>query len=176
MTDMMLTHSMKKHEATRSVMRELRIVPAQLADTDAVIALFGALHSYNASLDAQFALADGWEALLRREFRESVQKPDRLWLLVMDRNRAVGLLIAAIHTDSPMFRHRQWVEVEALYVAPSYRNMGIAQNLLNQAYQWAEAQHLFRVQLYVTSTNVRAQSVYSDQGFTVTQAIMRKNL
>jgi len=85
-------------------------------------------------------------------------------------------LIAAVHTDSPMFRHRRWVEVEALYVASGYRRMGVAQRLLNQAYQWAETRGLSRVQLYVTASNVRAQSVYTDQGFTVTQAIMRKSL
>jgi hypothetical protein len=32
------------------------------------------------------------------------------------------------------------------------------------------------VQLYVTASDVRAQSVYIDQGFAVTQAIMRKSL
>ncbi len=154
----------------------LHIIPAHLADADAVIALFGALHSYNASLDAHFALADGWEALLRRAFYETAQQPDHLWLIVKDGNRAVGLLIAAVHTDSPMFRHRRWVEVEALYVAPSHRCMGIAQRLLDHAYRWAETQGLFRIQLYVTATNVGAQAVYTDQGFSMTQAIMRKSL
>jgi len=163
-------------ENPQIIMGLLHIIPAQLADADAVISLFGALHSYNASLDTHFTLADGWETLLRREFYETAQQPDRLWLMVKDGNLAVGLLIATVHTDSPMFRHRQWVEVEALYVAPSHRCMGIAQCLLDQAYQWAETQGLCRVQLYVTATNVRAQAVYTDQGFAVTQAIMRKSL
>ncbi|MBC7813121.1 MAG: GNAT family N-acetyltransferase [Burkholderiales bacterium] len=149
---------------------------AQLNDCESVIDLFGALHSYNASLDAHFTLADGWENLLCREFRETAHHPDHLYLLVKEGNCAVGLLIVAIHTDSPMFRYRQWVEVEALYVAPSHRGMGIAQRLLDQAYQWAEVQGLSRVQLYVTASNERAQSVYTDQGFSVTQAIMRKSL
>jgi len=155
---------------------ELNIVPAQLSDADNVVALFGALHSYNASLDSHFALADNWADLLRSEFCQTVQHPDHLWLLVKDGNRAVGLLIAAVHTDSPMFRHRRWAEVEALYVAPTHRSKGLAPTLLNRAYQWAEARHLFRVQLYVTASNVRAQSVYSDQGFALTQSIMRKSL
>ena len=154
----------------------LRIVSAQLADCDDVVTLFGALHTYNASLDAHFALSDEWESLLRGQFRETWQDSDKLWLLVKDGERAVGLLIAGIHTDSPMFRHRRWVEVEAVYVAPSHRGMGLADRLLEQAYGWAEAQGLARVQLYVTASNERAQSVYSEQGFTITQAIMRKSL
>jgi ribosomal protein S18 acetylase RimI-like enzyme len=155
---------------------DLCIVPAQLNDCDSVIDLFGALHNYNASLDTHFMLADGWENLLCCEFRDTAHHPDHLWMVVKEGDQAVGLLIAAIHTDSPMFRYRHWVEVEALYVAPSHRCIGIAQRLLDQAYQWTEVQGLSRIQLYVTASNVRAQSVYSDQGFNVTQAIMRKSL
>jgi ribosomal protein S18 acetylase RimI-like enzyme len=176
MTEIMIDYTTAALETSYLVAEELQIVPAQLTDADAVVALFGALHSYNASLDAHFALSDDWETLLCREFRETLANPDRLWLLVKQGNRAVGLLIAAVHTDSPMFRYRRWVEVEALYIASGYRRKGIAQRLLNRAYQWAEAQGLPRVQLYVTASNVRAQSVYTDQGFTITQAIMRKSL
>ena len=81
----------------------LQIVAAQPSDCDVIVALFGALHSYNASLDAHFALADDWETLLRQEFSETCHKYDKLWLLVKDGCHAVGLLIAEIHTDSPMF-------------------------------------------------------------------------
>ncbi len=154
----------------------LRFVPAQLGDCDAVVALFGALHTYNASLDPHFALSDGWETILREQFRSSFNDPDMMWLLVKDGNQAVGLLIAGVHTDSPLFRHRQWVEVQALYVADSHRRMGIARRLLNRAYAWAEALSLPRVQLYVTASNVRAQSVYAEEGFAASQAIMRKQL
>jgi GNAT superfamily N-acetyltransferase len=127
-----------------------RIVPAQLEDCNAVVALFGALHTYNASLDSHFALSDGWETVLREQFRSSYNDPNMMWLLVKDGNKAVGLLIAGVHTDSPLFRHRQWVEVQALYVADSHRRMGIAHNLLNRA--------------------------YADEGFATSQAIMRKKL
>jgi ribosomal protein S18 acetylase RimI-like enzyme len=54
--------------------------------------------------------------------------------------------------------------------------MGLAHSLLKRAYQWAEINGLPRVQLYVTATNERAQSVYEEQGFSITQAIMRKSL
>ncbi|MEZ4669214.1 MAG: GNAT family N-acetyltransferase [Anaerolineae bacterium] len=110
------------------------IVAAAASDIDEVVALFGALHSYNASLDQHFALAEEWESLLRAEFAATCQQSDKLWLLVKDGDKAVGLLIAAIHTDSPMFKHRQWVEVEALYVASSHRNQGLAHTLLNRVY------------------------------------------
>ena len=176
MTQMTMNAVLTNTHLSRIKAPDFRLVPAQPADADAVVALFGALHRYNASLDPHFALADDWERLFRSEFQETVQHPDHLWLLVKDGKRAVGLLIAAIHTDSPMFRYRRWAEVEALYVDDNYRGKHLAQRLLDQAYRWAVARQLFRVQLYVTASNERAQAVYTNQGFTVTQAIMRKSL
>ncbi len=155
---------------------DLQLVTAHLIDVDSVVALFSALHGYNASLDPHFALADDWESLLRHEFQKTVCHPDHLWVLIKDGERAVGLLIAAVHMDSPMFRHRCWVEVEALYVDGSYRGKHVVQRLLDKAYSWAESKRIRRVQLYVTASNVRAQALYTKQGFTVTQAIMRKSL
>src|SRR5215510_6961327 len=131
---------------------QLAIVAARPEDCQAVVTLFGALHAYNASLDGHFALADDWVNQLRADFSKTYQNPDRLWLLTKDGDQAVGLLIAGIHTDSPLFRHRRWVEVEALYVAPSHRGRGAARRLLKKAYAWAQAQGLSRVELYVTAT------------------------
>jgi ribosomal protein S18 acetylase RimI-like enzyme len=156
--------------------KALHIVPAEVEDVDAVVALFGALHSYNSSLDSHFDLSDEWEAILRQQFVDTCDDPNMRWLLVKDGAQVCGLLIAGVHTDSPMFRHRQWVEVQALYVADTHRRMGIARLLLNEAYAWAEALNLPRVQLYVTASNVRAQSVYEEEGFATSQAIMRKKL
>lgn len=173
---MMMTTPMTARRSQYAAPNLLQFVPAQPEDCDAVVELFGALHRYNASLDAHFALSDGWETILRDEFGACWNDPDRMWLLVKDGDKVVGLLMAGVHTDSPLFRHRRWVEVQALYVADSHRSMGIARSLLTKAYAWAEALNLPRVQLYVTASNVRAQSVYTDEGFATSQAIMRKKL
>jgi ribosomal protein S18 acetylase RimI-like enzyme len=159
-----------------SLSNGLRLVAADIHDQHDVFNLFEALHSYNASLDPHFALSDNWEAVLCEEFKRTYNCPDKLWLLVKDGEKAVGLLIASVHIDSPLFRHRQWVEVEALYVAATHRRQGIACDLLDVVYRWAAQKQLPRVQLYVTATNVRAQNVYHGEGFTNTQAIMRKSL
>ena len=68
---------------------------------------------YNAARVSHFALADDWKTLLHHEFRTTWNSPEHRWLLVRDGEHAVGLLISAIHSDSPIFRYRRWVEVEA---------------------------------------------------------------
>jgi GNAT superfamily N-acetyltransferase len=173
---MMIQPTLSTYRSKYQKANALRYVKAQLDDCDAVVALFGALHTYNASLDPHFALSDGWEMILSEQFSSSYNDPNMMWLLVMDGKRAIGLMIAGVHTDSPLFRHRQWVEVQAVYVADSHRRMGIARQLLDRAYGWAKAKNLPRVQLYVTASNVRAQSVYAEEGFSTSQAIMRKKL
>lgn len=177
-TPEMLIEQHTNHNTTNTPItsRGLQFVTACQSDCDSVIRLFGALHTYNASLDHHFALSDNWEDLLHQEFHATYANADKLWLLVKTDNEAVGLLIASVHTDSAMFRYRQWVEVEALYVADSHRRMGIAGRLLDAVYDWAVSKNLPRVQLYVTATNVRAQHVYEQEGFITAQAIMRKKL
>lgn len=176
MTQLMIANTSKTDAYQYRAGTQLRILPAEADDCDAVVALFGALHHYNASLDAHFALAADWEKVLRQQFKMTVRQPDKLWLLVKEGNQAVGLVIAGIHTDSPLFQARRWVEVQALYVAPSHRRHGIARRLLKRVYAWAERQGLARIELFVTASNTRAQAVYADEGFTVSQAIMRKQL
>src|SRR5678815_60242 len=117
MTTQMMTHEIAPVSYSYQQPNVLCLVPAQLEDSDAVVTLFGALHDYNDSLDPHFALSEGWESILLEQFRSTYDHPDMMWLLVKDGDQAVGLLIADVHNDSPMFRHRQWVEVQALYVA-----------------------------------------------------------
>ena len=160
----------------RRVRSQIHIVPASRRDYPTVVALFQALHAYNASLDNHFALAENWEPLLREHFYQTYDSSNSLWLLAKKSGQAVGLLIASVHTDSPIFRYNHWVEVEALYVAPAYQDQGIARGLMAQAYAWAHQQGSNRIQLYVTATNVRAKTFFAHEGFVVSQEIQRKSL
>ena len=160
----------------RHVRSRIHLVPASRRDYPTVVPLFQALHAYNASLDNHFALAENWEPLLREHFYQTYDSSNSLWLLAKKSEPAVGLLIAAVHTDSPIFRYNHWVEVEALYVAPAYQGQGIARRLMAQAYAWAHQHGSNRIQLYVTATNVRAKTFYAHEGFVVSQEIQRKSL
>jgi GNAT superfamily N-acetyltransferase len=155
------------------------IGPAGRGDSAEVKRLFLRLHLYNASFDPHFALAEDWEehfdAILARALAGDGQ---RRLLLARDAadGRPAGFVLAALHRDGALWKHRTWVEVEALYVERAWRGTGLAEALLAPICDWARDLGQARVQLYVTHTNERAVRFYEGQGFRPVQAIMRKAL
>lgn len=148
------------------------------ADVPAVKALFRSLHAFNASLDPRFALSDEWELHFDAAIQQALCGDESLCLIACETGteRPQGFALATVHRDSGMWRCREWVEVEALYVEDACRGHGLAEMLLDRACEWAEGVGQDVVQLYVTASNERAIRFYQHEGFGETQAIMRKML
>ena len=166
----------------------LELRTASPADFEAVATLFEALHHFNASLDPRFGLADNWRALLHSHFQHTCTAAGALWLLACidqpgaaaqngrngaKRSKAVGLLIMEAHQDSPLFKHRRWAELVALYVEPVYRGSGLAAQLVDYAKMWTAEHGFDRMQLYVTADNKPAKEFYRRCGFHPVQEIWR---
>lgn len=151
---------------------------AQPADVAAIKALFGQLHAFNTALDPRFALSEDWESHFDAAIQEAMRGDDALCLIAREAesHRPCGFALAAVHRDSGMWRYREWVEVEALYVEDSWRGRGLAETLLARVCNWADSVGQPTVQLYVTASNERAIHFYQHEGFRETQAIMRKLL
>lgn len=149
----------------------LRLAPAMRDDFETVATLFAALHAYNASLNEQFALADDWRALLREHFLRTHETENAFWLLAREGQRPVGLLLLENHLDSPLFRHRSWVELVALYVDPGLQGMGLAQRLMEEAKSWTTQHGASHMHLYVTAQNARARAFYRHCGWQPIQEI-----
>lgn len=149
---------------------------ATVADTWAIQRLFEALHAYNASLDPRFELAEGWEAVLDDHL-------DRLWktgggevTLAWRGDEPVGLLIMNAVVDSPLFRHREWAELQSIFVDPSVRGTPVAARLVAAGMTWARSRGYDRIQLFVTATNLPAKRFYDHLGFYPVQEIWRLEL
>jgi GNAT superfamily N-acetyltransferase len=157
--------------------KEWRIRHAQPEDMAALKELFRKLHTFNAALDPHFALSEEWESHFDAAMEQALQGTS-LCLIACEAstNRPIGFALATVHRDSGMWRYREWVEVEALYVEERWRGSGLAEALLGRACAWAESVGQAMVQLYVTASNERAIRFYQHEGFGETQAIMRKVL
>ncbi|HMO57883.1 MAG TPA: GNAT family N-acetyltransferase [Roseiflexaceae bacterium] len=157
-----------------AAINSLMLRPAAQTETWAIQGLFEALHRYNASLDPLFALADGWEHVLAEHLSHTLTTGHGLTLLAWAEDLPIGLLMINGHTDSPLFLHRQWAEILALYVAPNAQGCGVADGLLDAGLAWARERGYARIQLYVTATNVRARRFYTRMGFQPVQEIWRR--
>jgi GNAT superfamily N-acetyltransferase len=149
------------------------IRPVEHSDLADLKRLFLKLHRFNARLDPRFALAADWERHLGDLGAHTPSGRPRLALLAREGGQPAGFVLAAVHHDAPLWRHRTWAEVEALYVEPSWRGAGLADALLERACAWAAGLGMPVVQLYVTASNSRAIRFYERQGFRPAQAIMR---
>jgi GNAT superfamily N-acetyltransferase len=157
--------------------QEWRVRHAHAADTAALKGLFRKLHAFNAALDPHFALSEEWEGHFDVAMAQALQGTS-LCLIACETSagRPLGFVLGTVHRDSGMWRYREWVEVEALYVEEQWRGRGLAEALLDRACEWAESVGQAMVQLYVTASNERAIRFYRHEGFGETQAIMRKVL
>jgi ribosomal protein S18 acetylase RimI-like enzyme len=147
------------------------IHPAAAEDEWAVRSLFGALHAGNAALESRFALAAGWQGLLAEHLAcERVSGMGQTMLAWAGRE-PVGLAMVAGNPGAPMFRHRGWAELTALYVVAAFRGAGVADRLLAAAQSWARANDFTEVRLYVTASNNRARRFYASAGMRPIQEI-----
>jgi GNAT superfamily N-acetyltransferase len=152
------------------------LAQARPEDFDTIATLFEALHAYNTSLDSSFALHDDWRALLHDYFSRTCTTPNVLWLLAWQETQPAGLLVVKTHTDSPLFRHRNWTELMAIYVVPACRGTTLAKHLVAYAREWTAARGGNRLQLYVTSANERARAFYRSCGLRPVQEIWRLDI
>jgi GNAT superfamily N-acetyltransferase len=139
--------------------------------------MFRKLHAFNAALDPRFALSEEWESHFDAAIEHALRGASLCLIAYEDSgSQPIGFILGAVHRDSGMWRYREWVEVEALYVEESWRGSGLAEALLDRACDWADSIGQATVQLYVTASNERAIHFYQREGFGETQAIMRKIL
>ncbi len=138
--------------------------------------MFGELHTLNASFDPRFALADGWEHIVSEHLEHVRATGLGLTLLAWCDEVPVGLIMMGVHSDSPLFRHRHWAELLAIYVVPEARGSTVAEQLLVAGAAWAHEQGYERIQLYVTASNHRAKHFYKRAGFRPVQEIWRLEL
>ncbi len=154
----------------------MNIRPSLPADDWAVHRLFHELHHFNAELDPRFALADNWERILSEHLQYVRTTGHGLTLLAWKSAEPVGLLMMGLHSDTPLFRHRHWAELLAIYVTPAARGTALANQLVTLGSAWAHERGYERIQLYVTASNWRARQFYRRLGFQPVQEIWRREL
>ncbi len=144
---------------------------AAAEDEWAVRSLFGSLHAGNAALEPRFALAAGWQGILAEHLVRERATGMSQTMLAWAGREPIGLAMVAGNPGAPMFRHRGWAELTALYVAPTFRGAGVSDRLLMATQGWAQANDFTEIRLYVTASNNRARRFYASAGMRPIQEI-----
>jgi ribosomal protein S18 acetylase RimI-like enzyme len=134
----------------------LTIRSAERADLDAIVAGNAALavESERVRLDPA-TLREGVRALLEE------RAPGRYWVAEINGRVAGQLLVTFEWSD---WRNRPVWWIQSVYVAPDARRQGVFRALYEHAKREAQAAGSGGLRLYVDTSNVRAQAVYTALG------------
>lgn len=134
----------------------LQVRPATLADLDFLVAanLAMALETEHLRLDREI-LREGVRTLLEQ------RAPGAYWVVELD-GVVVGQLMVTYEWSDWRNRIVWWIQ--SVYVMPDARQHGVFRRLYTHVREAAKAAGAGGLRLYVDTTNVRAQQVYSALG------------
>ena len=146
--------------APRGVVR-----PARPADRAAVTALWEALVSEHAALDAAFSLRPGAGAALAAAVDRILRDPGAaLW--VWEGSEGVAGFCAAQRRVAPQAAtERQRVEITEIAVAPVARRRGVGTALAREALDWARSLDVRRIEVRVAVRNPTGDAFWRALGF-----------
>lgn len=139
--------------------------PARPADRAAVAALWEALVTEHAALDAAFSLRPGAGAALPAAVDRILRDPAAaLW--VWDGPEGVAGFCAAQRRVAPQAAtERQRVEITEIAVAPAARRQGVGTALARVALDWARSLDVRRIEVRVAVRNPTGDAFWRALGF-----------
>lgn len=125
-----------------------------------------------------FQNSDAGSIWLRDRIQSQINSPDHLFLgveLDAASSQLIGILEASVARLPPVFLEKSSLHIHAIYVIPTYRRSGIAQLLMEAAFQWGRDKRCTEVDLHVLQ-NSPAKSLYEGLEFAAFQIEMRRKL
>ncbi|MCS6782129.1 MAG: GNAT family N-acetyltransferase [Gloeomargarita sp. SKYBB_i_bin120] len=106
-----------------------------------------------------------WERTIEHDIRQRLERDgDKiLWLGTWREGKLVG----AVELSQRQWRHRQYIYLANLAVAPAYRRQGIGRALLQLAEQAVQSWPQEQVYLHVMEDNQAARNLYAQLGYQV---------
>ncbi|MGJ3509556.1 GNAT family N-acetyltransferase [Enemella sp. A6] len=102
-------------------------------------------------------IAPDWAQLSLQQWRDMLNDPDALKVLILDDDRPVGVVRGV--------RDGTWALLHSLWVAPDLRGRGLAGQLVEAVEQWAHEWGARYVMLSVGPDNEPALTLYRRYGF-----------
>lgn len=108
------------------------------------------------------AFGQSWEKESTYDEKRWQQRvSEAAWFLAVDGDTPVGLVASRHENDAPAHER----ELQAMWVTPAFRKVGIAGDLAEAVFAWAKEDGARTVTLYVGPTNEPARALYESLGF-----------
>ncbi|MCH5167177.1 MAG: GNAT family N-acetyltransferase [Erysipelotrichales bacterium] len=111
---------------------------------------------YDDSINENFIVKDFYE--------HYVEDKNRCILVALDENKIVGYLYGYIKSVDPTINNKTSV-LDALYVDNSFRDKGIANELIENFKHWSKENKVNSIEVSVCSNNIKAKNLYNKHGF-----------
>ncbi|ACV62978.1 GCN5-related N-acetyltransferase [Desulfofarcimen acetoxidans DSM 771] len=120
------------------------------------------------SLLKQFMIFENADLLTDIQYKSMfeivIENPQKaIFVVAQKNNQLVGMLTMVFGFST--WKGKDYVIIDDVFVLPSYRLMGVATNLINNAFRIAEERNCVRVDLVTEIDNYMAQKLYDKLGF-----------
>jgi ribosomal protein S18 acetylase RimI-like enzyme len=143
----------------------MEITPAQDADIETILDLWGDLAAYHARLDPSFAPAVNWRTSYAGYLSTLLDRSDARVLVARQDGRTVGYGVARITILPPFFADRRRGFIQDVFTTPAYRRRGVARRLVTELLDWLRAANVVTVELTVATNNPAAVRLWETLGF-----------
>lgn len=152
-------------------MSDITIRLARRTDAPAALALWQALHAEHEAQDPRYRMSADAAQRWATDFRDWTQSTGhRVWLAEVaspvseTAQRRVGLLTAHLYQPAPTFEPYTMVYVDDLYLDPSVRGQGVANQMLDEVRAWATEAGAIEIRAGVLAVNSAGRAFWDRQG------------
>lgn len=116
---------------------------------------------------ARYAVQPGFEVGYGRWMTARTTDPSSVFLVATpeDSDTPIGFLLATTERELPLYTLKTYGFVQDVYVAPAYRNEGIARQLVALAVEAFKEQGVTQIRADVAHPNVPAQNLFARASF-----------
>ena len=138
---------------------------AELGDRAEVARLWSAFQTEQQALDPAYRLAPDAAERWAGDFAEAVRSTDDVLFVVEKEGDLVGFVLAHPWMPPPLYAQTGEAFLSLLYVAPHVRKQGLARDLAQAVFTWAEDLGLSQVRLGVLASNEAGRAFWERLGF-----------
>lgn len=114
--------------------------------------------------------------VVKNYYEQFFEKQDYCIIVAKEKNNNILGYGFGFIVDCNSVYDRKFAQLDALYVKPEYRKMGIAKRIIKHFTEWSKENKVLYIELKVCNSNSKAIELYEKEGFETDKKILKKKL